>query len=84
MVVCSVCLSLESLLNTVKDTTIGNEYYRFLMAALGKIDEFDNCKEDWREYEEHLTHFFFLANCTEAAEKKRAVLLSVIAHFNLR
>jgi len=26
----------------------------FLMATLGKIDEFDDSKEDWREYEERL------------------------------
>ena len=49
----------------------------FLMATLGKIDEFDDSKEDWREYEEHLTQFF-LANGIEEAAKKRAVLLSVI------
>ena len=52
------------------------------MAALGKIDEFVDSKEDWREYEEHLTQFF-PANGIEAAEKKRAVVLSVIAHFSL-
>jgi len=48
MVACSVCLSFESLLNTVKDTTFGDslEYYCFLMATLGKIDKFDDSKED--------------------------------------
>jgi len=55
----------------------GLEYYGFLIATLGKTDEFHNSKEDWREYEKCLTQFF-LANSIEAAEKKRAVLLSVI------
>ena len=47
------------------------------MATLGKVDEFDANKEEWSQYEERLSHFF-LANGIDDAEKKRAVLLSVI------
>ena len=47
------------------------------MATLGKVDEFDANNEEWSQYEERLSHFF-LANGIDDAEKKRAVLLSVI------
>ena len=47
------------------------------MATLGKVNEFDACKEEWPQFEEWLTHFF-QANDIDDAEKKRAVLLSVI------
>ena len=47
------------------------------MATLGKVDEFDASKEEWPQYEERLTHFF-QANDIDYAEKKRAVLLSVV------
>lgn len=47
------------------------------MATFGKVDEFDSSKEEWAQYEERLTQFF-LANDIDSAEKKRAVLLSVI------
>ena len=47
------------------------------MATLGKVDEFDTSKEEWPQYEEWLTHFF-QANDIDDAEKKRAVLLSVV------
>jgi len=41
-VACSVCLSFESLLNTVKDTIFGDKFGVLLFSTLGKIDEFDD------------------------------------------
>ncbi len=48
------------------------------MAALfGRIDEFDEDKEDWSQYVERLGHFF-TANGVEDDGKKRSILLSVM------
>lgn len=47
-----------------------------MAATLGKVEEFDSTKEEWQQYEEHLGHF--LANGITKAEKKWAVLLTVI------
>ena len=44
---------------------------------IGKISEFVPSKEDWTQYIERLEHFF-VANEIDSAEKKRAVLLTVI------
>ena len=46
-------------------------------ATLGRVDEFDADKEEWTQYVERLEHFF-VANSITTAEKKRAILLSVI------
>ena len=46
-------------------------------SQIGKISEFVPSKEDWTQYVERLEHFF-VANGIESAEKKRAVLLTVI------
>ncbi len=46
-------------------------------SQIGKIGEFVLSKEDWTQYIERLEHFF-VANGIESAEKKRAVLLTVI------
>ncbi len=48
-----------------------------MAATFGRVEEFDSTKEEWQQYEERLGHFF-LANGIETAEKKRAVLLTVI------
>ena len=46
-------------------------------ATLGKVEEFDGVREDWQQYIERL-EYFFIANSITAADKKRAVFLSVI------
>ena len=48
-----------------------------MAAILGKIDEYDADKEDWQQYVERLEHFF-IANSITTAEKKLAVLVSVV------
>ena len=48
-----------------------------MSATFGKVEEFDNSREDWLQYEERLGHFFVANSITDAA-KKRAVLLTVI------
>ena len=45
--------------------------------VLGKIDEFNQHKEEWPQYVERLG-FFFIANSITTIEKKRAVFLSVV------
>ena len=45
--------------------------------TLGRVDEFDDTKDDWPQYVERLEHFF-LANGIDSEEKKRAVFLSVV------
>ena len=46
------------------------------MAAIhGSVAPFDSSVEDWTTYIERLTQYF-VANDVEAAEKKRAILLS--------
>lgn len=45
--------------------------------TLGRVDEFDGTKDDWLQYVERLEHFF-AANSVVDADKKRAVLLSVV------
>ena len=44
---------------------------------LGHIEEFDDNKDDWSQYVEHLEHFFF-KNSLQDEGKKRAVFLSVM------
>ena len=46
------------------------------MATFGKVEEFDNARVDWSQYEERLGHFFTANGIIE--EQKRAVLLTVI------
>ena len=46
-------------------------------ATLGKVEEFEGVREDWQQYIERL-EYFFVANSITAADKKRAVFLSVI------
>ena len=43
----------------------------------GKISEFDSAKEDWKVYEERMSHFFEANEITGAA-KKRAIFLSSV------
>ena len=45
------------------------------MSAFGKIEEFDEGKDDWNEYVERFEQFF-LANHIEDATKQKAILLS--------
>ena len=47
------------------------------VGTLGRVDEFDGTKDDWLEYVERL-EYFFAANGIADADKKRAVLLTVI------
>ena len=47
------------------------------MAAHGTLSEFDPQKEDWISYSEWL-QAYFAANKIESAEKKQAILLSVV------
>ena len=49
---------------------------RRMAATLGKVEEFNNSREDWPQYEERLGHFFTANGITEG--QKRAVLLTVI------
>ena len=48
-----------------------------MSGTLGRVEEFDGSKDDWPQYIERM-EYFFEANSIDAAEKKRAVLLSVI------
>ena len=48
-----------------------------MATVFGKVDEFDGAKEEWTQYVERLDHFF-AANDIADADKKRAVLLSVV------
>ena len=48
-----------------------------MATVFGKIEEFDSSHEDWPQYMERLGYFFD-ANGIESAEKKRAVLLTLI------
>ena len=57
-----------------KDTILAT---RMASSQIGKIGEFIPSREDWTQYVERLEHFF-LANDIKAADKKRAVLLTVI------
>ena len=45
--------------------------------TLGRVDEFDETKDDWLQYVERLEHFL-AANGIDDANKKRAVLLTVV------
>ena len=45
--------------------------------TLGRVDEFDGAKDDWLQYVERLEHFY-TANGITDADKKKAVLLTVI------
>ena len=48
-----------------------------MATLLGKIEEFDQSKEDWTQYVERMSHFFD-ANGITTPEKNRSVLLSVV------
>ena len=45
------------------------------MGILGRVEVFNNSNEDWPQYVER---HFFVVNAIDAAEKKRAVLLSTV------
>jgi hypothetical protein len=45
--------------------------------TLGRVDQYDGTKDDWPQYAEQLEKFFTANGITEA-DKKRAVLLTVI------
>lgn len=47
------------------------------MPTYGRIDEYDSKKEEWPQYVERLNHFF-VVNAITDAERKRAILLTVI------
>ena len=47
------------------------------IATIGRIQEFDSSKEEWPQYVERLGHFF-TANGITTADRKKAVLLTVI------
>ena len=46
------------------------------MALPGSIGEFDDDRETWKSYTEHLTQYF-TANNVKSADKQRAIFLSV-------
>ena len=46
-------------------------------ATLGKVEEFDQQKEEWTKYVERLGYFFY-ANSIMEARKKQSILLSVM------
>ena len=46
-------------------------------SILGRVDEFDGTRDDWLQYVERMEHFF-AANGIDDANKKRAVLLTVV------
>ena len=46
-------------------------------APFDKLNHFDTANEDWPQYEERLS-YYFVANGSDSAEKKHAVLLTVI------
>ena len=46
-------------------------------STLGRVDEFDGTRDDWLQYVERMEHFF-AANGIDDADKKRAVLLTVV------
>ena len=48
-----------------------------MAAHFGKIGEFDEKQEEWTQYVERLEHFY-AANEIDNADKKRAILLTVI------
>ena len=67
-----------------EDTTyLATRMVRKMAATLGKVEEFDNSREDWPQYEERLGHFFTANGITEEGQK-RAILLTVIGHKVLR
>ena len=47
------------------------------MATHGQIGEFNSQREDWISYSERLEEYF-IANKIESANKKKAILLSVV------
>ena len=47
------------------------------MATHGRIGEFNSQREDWMSYSERLQEYF-TANETESADKKKAILLSMV------
>ena len=47
------------------------------MAKHGTIGEYDPQREDWTSYSERLLEYF-TANDVDGADKKRAILLSVV------
>ena len=47
------------------------------MATHGQIGEFNSQREDWMSYSERLEEYF-IANDIKSAEKKKAILLSVV------
>ena len=48
-----------------------------MAATFGRIDEFEEGKEDWTQYIERLEHFF-VANSATDNDKKRSILLTVM------
>ena len=48
-----------------------------MAATFGRIDEFEEGKEDWTQYIERLEHFF-VANSVTDNDKKRSILLTVM------
>ena len=56
-----------------EDTTFGDKDG---MVMHGSIGTFDGAREDWTSYSERLEQYF-VRNDVTAAEKKRAILLSV-------
>ena len=48
-----------------------------MSGTLRRVEEFDGSKDDWPQYIERM-EYFFEANSIDTAEKKRAILLSVI------
>jgi len=49
-----------------------------MMATFGRIDEFEEGKEDWTQYVERLEHFFSGPKSMSTDLKKHSVLLSVM------
>ena len=74
--------SIESPLNLAEDTTLTSDECRILIekssmsSLLGRIDEFNDTKEDWSQYVERVNHCFDANGITDA--DKKLVFLAVI------
>jgi hypothetical protein len=54
-----------------------------MAGLLGKIDEFDNKLEEWKQYEQRLQHYFSANEVTDTS-KKRSTLITVIGRDNFK
>ena len=76
---CIRCLLCDLYVNACELNPRGHDIYwrRGRDETLGRVVEFDETKDDWLQYVERLEHFL-AANGIDDANKKRAVLLTVV------